>query len=150
VLEFFRFSGMRDQIRAALLKTLRGFATLLPLLLAMLLLISLLLSLFPDVITAGMFGHGTLLDTLLGASLGSAAVGQPMISYILGGELLAAGVGLTAVTALLVSWVSVGFLHLPAEAMLLGKGYALKRNAVAFLIAVAAGLLVPATLGLLR
>jgi hypothetical protein len=141
---------MPEGLRPALLKTARAFVALVPMLLGMLLLISLLLSLFPDAISARLFGHGTLLDTLLGAGLGSAAIGQPMISYILGGELLAAGVGLAAVTALLVSWVSVGFLHLPAEAMLLGKGYALKRNAVAFLIAVAAGLLVPATLALLR
>jgi hypothetical protein len=140
---------MGEQIRPALGKTLRAFAALAPMLLGMLLLISLLLSLFPTVISARLFGHGALLDTLLGASLGAAAVGQPLISYILGGELLAAGVGLAAVTALLVSWVSVGFLHLPAEAMLLGRGYALKRNAVAFVIAVMAGLLVPATLGLL-
>jgi hypothetical protein len=140
---------MRERLRPALGKTLRGFAALLPMLLGMLLLISLLLSLFPSAISARLFGHGVLLDTLLGAGLGAAAVGQPMISYVLGGELLAAGVSLAAVTALLVSWVSVGFLHLPAEAMLLGKGYALKRNAVAFVIAVAAGLLVPVTLGLL-
>ena len=140
---------MRERLRPALAKTLRGFVALVPMLLGMLLLISLLLSLFPAVISARLFGHGLLLDTLLGAGLGAAAVGQPMISYVRGGELLAAGVGLAAVTALLVSWVSVGFLHLPAEAMLLGKGYALKRNAVAFVIAVAAGLLVPATLGLL-
>lgn len=136
--------------RAALAATLRSFATLLPLLLGMLLLISLVLTLFPDAISARLFGHGELADTLLGAGLGAAAVGQPMISYILGGELLAAGVGLAAVTALLVSWVSVGLLHLPAEAVLMGRGFALKRNAVAFLIALAAGLLVPATLAWLR
>ena len=118
-------------------------------LLGMLLLISLLLSLFPHVISARLFGHGLLIDTLIGAGLGSLAIGQPMISYIVGGELLAAGVELTAVTALLVSWVSVGILHLPAEAAFLGKGYAVKRNAIAFLIAVAAGLLVPATLAML-
>lgn len=140
---------MHAQFRPALLKTSRAFIALMPMLLGMLLLISLLLSLFPDVISARLFGHGMLLDTLIGAGLGSIAIGQPMISYILGGELLASGVGLYAVTALLVSWVSVGILHLPAEAMLLNKAYALKRNAVAFLIAVATGLLVPATLAVL-
>ncbi len=122
---------------------------LMPMLLGMLLLISLLLSLFPHVISARLFGQGLLLDTLIGAGLGSLAIGQPMISYIVGGELLAAGVELAAVTALLVSWVSVGVLHLPAEAALLGKGYAVKRNTIAFLIAVATGLLVPATLAIL-
>lgn len=140
---------MFKQLQPAFFKTLRGFIALMPMLLGMLLLLSLLLSLFPHVITARLFGHGLLLDTVLGAGIGSLAIGQPMISYIVGGELLAAGVEMAAVTALLVSWVSVGVLHLPAEAALLGQIYAVKRNAIAFLIALAAGLLVPATLAIL-
>jgi uncharacterized membrane protein YraQ (UPF0718 family) len=127
---------------------LASFAAMLPVLLGMLLLISLLLTLFPDVITARMFGRGTLLDTLLGAALGSLAVGQPIISYILGGELLSTGVGLAAVTALLVSWITVGVLHLPAEALLVGWRFALLRNGLAFMAAVLLGLLLPLTLGL--
>ena len=132
----------------ALRKTVRGFATMLPQLLAMLGLVSLMLALFPDAFSARLFGHGTLLDTLLGASLGSVAVGQPLLSYALGGELLGAGVGLAAVTALLVSWVTVGGLHLPAEGTLVGFRFALLRNLLGWIAAVAIGLLVPITLGL--
>lgn len=140
---------MHDLLLLALTRTLRGFAAMLPLLVGMLLIISLILSLFPDAISAGMFGHGSLVDTLLGATLGSIAIGQPLISYVLGGELLSAGVVLGAVTALLVSWVTVGIVHLPAEAMLVGWHFAMLRNGLAFLAALAAGLLVPLTLAVL-
>lgn len=138
-----------ERLQPAFRKTLASFATMLPLLLGMLALISLLLALFPDAVSARLFGNGTLADTLLGAVLGGIAIGQPLISYALGGELLGAGVGLAAVTALIVSWVTVGVIHLPAEGMLVGFRFALARNALAFLAAVAVGLLVPFTLGLL-
>jgi DNA-binding response OmpR family regulator len=46
----------------------------------------------------------------------------------LGGELLAKGISLVAVTALLVSWVTVGSVQLPAEALMLGSRFALYRN----------------------
>jgi hypothetical protein len=72
---------------------------------------------------------------LLGASIGSIAVGHPLASYLLGGELLRSGVGLIAVTALLVSWVTVGIVQLPAESLLLGGRFAVTRNLVCFFTA---------------
>ena len=59
-----------------------------------------------------------------------------MASYILGGELLAEGVSLLAVTALIVSWVTVGIVQLPAEALMLGKRFAIYRNLMCFLFAI--------------
>lgn len=140
---------MTGEILPTLRKTLGNFLGMLPILMAMLLLISLLLTLFPDAISASLFGHGTVADTVLGATLGGIAIGQPMISYVLGGELMGAGVGLVAVTALVVSWVSVGVIHLPAEAVMAGTRFAVIRNALAFLAAIVVGLLVWLTMGVL-
>jgi hypothetical protein len=64
------------------------------------------------------------------------AAGHPVASYILGGELLAEGVSLLAVTALIVSWVTVGIVQLPAEALLLGRRFAIYRNLMCFLFAI--------------
>jgi len=62
------------------------------------------------------------------AILGSLAAGHPLVGYVLGGELLARGVSLVAATALLVSGVTVGVVQLPAEALLLGRRFAIVRN----------------------
>jgi hypothetical protein len=140
---------MRERIGPSLKKTLRGFFALLPIVLGMLLVTSLAMSLFSGKITEGLFGHGILADTVIGALIGSIALGHPSASYILGGELLAAGVELGAVTALIVSWVTVGVVQLPAESLLLGRRFAILRNVIAFAAALAIACLVPLTVRIL-
>ena len=51
----------------------------------MLLATSLVITIFPEQISAGLFGNGDVVDALLGASIGSIAVGHPLASYLLGG-----------------------------------------------------------------
>ncbi|MFM1891063.1 MAG: hypothetical protein RLZ44_140 [Pseudomonadota bacterium] len=122
---------------------------MLPVLLGMLLLTSLLLAWLPHLGLSAWFGRWPALDVLLGAATGSIAMGHPLAGYVLGGELLAGGVSLVAVTALLISWVSVGLVQLPAEALLLGRRFALTRNLLCFLSAIAAAYLAVGILGLL-
>ena len=82
------------------------------------------------------------LGPLFGALVGSVAAGHPLTSYVLAGELSAAGASLATITALIVSWVTVGVVHLPAEATVLGTRFALWRNAISFVCAVVIGLIV--------
>jgi hypothetical protein len=77
------------------------------------------------------------------------AIGHPLAGYVLGGELLAGGASLMAVTALIVSWVTVGVAQLPAEALLLGRRFAFTRNLLCFLSAIAIAPLTAAVLRLL-
>ncbi|RPH76664.1 MAG: hypothetical protein EHM80_14155 [Nitrospiraceae bacterium] len=98
-----------------------------PIVLGVLLFTSLAMSLFSGQITGALFGHGFLLNTVVGALIGSVALEHPSASYILGGELLAAGVEFGAVTAFLVTWVTVGITHLPTESLLLGRRFAIFR-----------------------
>lgn len=134
---------------ASLHRSVHSFIGLLPLIIGMLLLTSLLLTLLPQQLAAGLFDHGEVIDALFGALFGSIAAGHPIASYLLGGELLKSGVGLIAVTALLVSWVTVGVVQLPAEALLLGRRFALLRNALCFVSALAIALLCVTLLRLL-
>jgi len=138
--------GMTDSSQA-LARTLRAFAQMLPILLGMLLLTSLIFAWLPRTQLLALFGRHALLDVLLGAVLGSVAMGHPLAGYILGGELLAGGVSLIAVTALIVSWVTVGVVQLPAEALLLGRRFALTRNLLCFFSAIAIAYL---TVGVMR
>jgi len=139
----------QDGLAASLKRATRAFVNMLPVVLGMLLLTNLLLALLPSEGLESLFGRHALLDALLGAAMGSVAIGHPLAGYILGGELLEGGASLLAVTALIVTWVTVGLAHLPAEALLLGRRFALYRNLLAFLFAIAIALLTVGTLRLL-
>ena len=146
-------SGVLTMIKARLKhsakKTLRTFINILPIIAGMLLLTSLAVVLLPGQISSDLFGQNDLVDVLLGASFGSVAAGHPIASYVLGGELLAEGVTLLAVTALIVSWVTLGIVQLPAEALLLGKRFAIYRNLLCFVFAIAIPFLTVYTLQLI-
>jgi len=135
--------------REALTRTLRGFWQMLPIMVGMLLLTSLVLAWLPRTGLRTLFGGHDFLDVLLGALVGSVAMGHPLAGYLLGGELLAGGVSLIAVTALIVAWVTVGVVQLPAEMLLLGRRFALWRNLLCFLSAIAIAYLTVAMLRLL-
>ena len=123
-------------LASSIKKSSRALLSAIPIIVGMLLLTSLAIKLFPADKASQWFGQWEWLDVLIGASLGSIAAGHPLASYLLGGELLAGGVSLLAVTALIVSWVTVGFIQLPAEMLLIGKRFAVYRNIVNFLLAI--------------
>ena len=132
---------LRQRIKQSLKKTVRTFINLLPIIIGMLLLTSLVITLLPQQLPTDLFGSSDVQDALIGASAGSIAVGHPLASYLLGGELLSSGVSLVAVTALILSWVTVGIAQLPAEALILGTRFAIWRNVLCFFSAVAIALL---------
>ena len=135
-----------NHLRDSLQKTVRTFINILPIIVGMLLLTSLLVTVFSEQISSGLFGNGDIIDTLLGASVGSIATGHPLASYLLGGELLGGGVSLIAVTALVVTWVTVGIVQLPAEILMLGSRFAVYRNIISFIAAIAIAFLTVYTL----
>jgi uncharacterized membrane protein YraQ (UPF0718 family) len=138
-----------NRLMTGLRKTLRTFIEVLPIIIGMLLATSLVITAFPEQLAVGLFGHGDSLDAIIGASVGSVAVGHPLASYLLGGEMLNGGVSLVAVTALLVSWVTVGIVQLPAESLMLGGRFAVYRNLSCFVLAIVIALLTVSTLKLL-
>ncbi len=127
---------MIKQILQAGRQTSSGFFSMLPVMLGTLLLSSLLIPYIPRLFETGWFGQNPASDALLGAGIGSIAVGQPVVSYLLGGELSNSGVTLVGVTALVVAWVTVGITHLPVEAVAFGWRFAIYRNLLSFLFAV--------------
>jgi len=115
----------------------------------MMLLTGLILQFVPIQALSSLMGKSKALDALSGALLGSVSAGQPLISYVLGGELLASGVSLVAVTALIVSWVTVGSVQLPFEVMMLGRRFAIVRNLISFVFSILIAILTVSTLSLL-
>ena len=103
----------------------------------------------PKEFYAAVFSGNKFLDPLIGAVLGSVLGGNPITSYILGGELLKQGVSLLAVIAFLLTWVTVGVIQLPAESLMLGRKFAIIRNSVSFLTAIVMAVLVVVTLAII-
>ncbi|MBN1957204.1 MAG: permease [Desulfuromonadales bacterium] len=130
-------------------KTWSMFLRMAPNILAVSLLSGFIMEFVPLKRFSELLGGGFLTDGLIGAAIGSISIGNPLVSYVLGGELLDQGVSLMAVTALLVSWVTVGSIQLPAEIQTFGGRFALVRNGLSFLFALVIAFLVLASLKLL-
>jgi len=108
-----------------------GFVSLSPMLLSVIGLVGLFQVFITKEMLVSFFGGNPLLDTITGTLSGAVAVGQPIVSYILGGELLEGGVSMYAVTAFVLAWVTLGIVQLPAEAEVLGTRFTLYRNLLA-------------------
>ena len=107
--------------------------SLLPMLLAILGLVGLFqVFVTPQTLTK-LFTGEPVYDTIVGTLAGAIAVGQALISYILGGELLKEGISLYAVAAFILAWVSLGIVQLPAEAEVLGLRFTIWRNLLALI-----------------
>ncbi len=128
-------------LKTAARKSAQSLWGMLPILLGMLLLIGLINSFLTPEVYSKIFGHGTFLDSFLGAILGSISSGAPLNSYILGGEFLKNGVGIGVITAFIVSWVSVGVLQFPLEGKILGVKFSLVRNISAFFLSLVAAVI---------
>ncbi len=132
----------KNKVIGAAKKTFFSFLEMLPLLLSILLLVSLFITAVPKSLYAKIFTKNAALDSVIGAILGSVSAGQPVTSYIIGGELLKAGISLIAVTSFILSWVTVGLIQLPAECYYLGKKFCFLRNFLSFIFAIVISLFV--------
>ena len=110
---------------------------LLPLFVGVILLVGLFNAFISKELLSSIFSGNTILDILCGAGFGSILAGNPINSYVIGGELIEHGVSLFAVTAFIIAWVTVGLVQLPAEMAALGKKLALTRNVVSFVLSMA-------------
>ncbi len=123
-------------------RTLSAMRSMLPLMIGVLLLMGLLAQFLPKLLESALFGGHAVLDAMVGAVAGGIAAGQPVVSYLLGGELSDAGIGLAGVTALVVAWVTVGVTHMPMESAVFGWRFTLLRNLSALLTAVVIALII--------
>lgn len=123
-------------IKQSAQKAAKGLWMALPMILGTILLISLISAIIPKSFYTIIFSKNLFLNSLVGSLVGSISAGNPITSYIFGGEMLNQGVGLIAVTAFLVSWVTVGLIQLPAESAILGKKFAIIRNLTAFILSI--------------
>ena len=120
----------------------------------MLLGVILVLGLFRTFVTTRMlstvFAGEPLRDTVIGSLIGSISAGNPVTSYIIGGELVKENVSLIAITSFIVAWVTVGIIQLPAEAAILGRRFACTRNVLGFIFSILISIATVKTLMLIQ
>jgi predicted Fe-Mo cluster-binding NifX family protein len=131
----------RDTLIRALRSSAKQFANLMPILLGVVLCIGLFNTLMSKEALKAIFSGNAVGDTLWGACFGSILAGNPINSYIIGAALLNHGVSLFAVTAFIITWVTVGLVQLPAEIASLGLRFALLRNALCLVLAIPVAIL---------
>lgn len=139
---------MVDKFKESARKTLNSFKQSVPILIGVLLMLSLVNTAVPKEFYSKVFTGNKLVDPFIGALFGSIAAGNPITSYVIGGELKNQGVSMVAILAFILSWVTVGVVQLPAESLMLGKKFAIIRNLMSFLMAILIAILVVLTLGL--
>ncbi len=125
-----------NNLKQAIFKAAKGLWMSLPMILGTVLLISLISAIVPQSFYTKIFGSNFFINSIIGDIIGSISAGNPITSYIFGGEMLSQGVGPIAVTAFIVSWVTVGLIQLPAESAILGKRFAILRNITSFISAI--------------
>lgn len=129
-------SPQKPSFLKVLQKSGLSFLAMSPLLLGVIGLVGLFQIVITPKILASLFRGNPLLDTLFGTISGAVASGNPVVSYLLGGELLDQGVSLYAVCAFMLSWVTLGVIHLPAEVEVFGGRFTLYRNILSFIFTI--------------
>ena len=124
------------KLKESAVKSGRTLGNTMPVLVGVVLLVSLTNTVIPKSFYSTIFSKNILLDSFIGSAIGSVLAGNPVTSYVLGGEMLKQGVSMVAVVAFLVAWVTVGVVQLPAESIILGKKFALTRNFLSFLFSI--------------
>jgi uncharacterized membrane protein YraQ (UPF0718 family) len=131
----------REILVRAMKRSAKQLANILPILIGVVLCIGLFNAFVSKETLASIFSGNVLFDTLWGACFGSILAGNPINSYVIGAALLDHGISLFAVTALIITWVTVGLAQLPAEISSLGMRFAVVRNVLCLVLAIPVAIL---------
>ena len=137
------------RLKTALVNTFKTLTMVMPMLLSVIGLMGLFEALVTPEMIQSVFKGSVLSDTLIGTGVGAISVGQPFLSYAIGGELLDEGVSLYAVTAFILSFVTLGLIQLPLEWSLFGTRFTVLRNVLSFIFALLISIATVSILGLI-
>ena len=138
------------RLKTALVNTFKTLTMVMPMLLSVIGLMGLFEVLVTPEMIQSVFKGSVLSDTLIGTGVGAISVGQPFLSYAIGGELLDEGVSLYAVTAFILSFVTLGLIQLPLEWSLFGTRFTVLRNVLSFIFALLISIATVSILGLIQ
>ena len=123
------------------------FVTVLPQLIAILLLAGLLLAaVTPEIIQQVIGTESGFLGVIVTSLLGAVTLVPVLIAFPITAELLKNGAGITQIAVFIFTLTMVGFITLPMEIKYLGKKTAVLRNVLAYLFAFATAYVIGALL----
>jgi len=127
---------MKKRIKKSLKKAFIGLAKITPMILAVIGLIGLFKAYVTPKMLQSLFNGNLIHDELIGVFAGAVSIGQPFLSYIIGGELLKDGVSYYAVTAFILSFVTLGVVQLPLQIEVFGKRFTIILNILSLIFSV--------------
>jgi len=137
------------RLKKTLAATFKTLCAMMPMLFAVIGLVGLFQTVVSPQMLRSLFSGTALQDTFIGTLVGGVSVGQPFFSYIIGGEMLDQGISLYAISAFILSWVTLGILQLPLEWSIFGGRFTITRNLLSFIFALLIACATTFTLGIL-
>ncbi len=131
-------------------KAVFSFISMAPILFGVIGLVGIMQTYITADMMASIFVWGIIGDTFTGTFAGAISSGNPAVSYLVGGELLEEGVSLYAVTAFILSWVTLGVIHLPAESEVFGFRFTLYRNLLSLISTIIIAIATVLTVGIIK
>lgn len=123
----------RNKTKRAVLKGLKALNNILPLFITVLVIFSIVLSLFDEALMSRILGEDSGIFGTVGAALvGSITLIPGFIAFPVASELLRNGAGIIPVATFISTLMMVGVVTFPMEIKYLGKQAALIRNSLAF------------------
>jgi len=126
-----------EKTKKGILKGIKSFLKLLPVLVPLFLFIGILLAVVTPEFISSLLGEDSgFLGYFFGLTIGSITFMPPFVAYPLGVELLSNGAAYPQVAGLLVTLMSVGIVYYAAESKFFSKKAAIYRNLVSLIGAV--------------
>lgn len=133
----------RAKTRAALKKAWKSFENIMPQFLAVILLIGLSLAFIDESVISKLLGDESgILGLVIAATVGSITLIPGFIAFPLAASLLRAGAGYGQITMFITTLMMVGVVTMPVETQYFGRETTIKRNAFAFIYAIAASIVI--------
>ena len=134
--------------KIALNKAINNFLSMTPMLLGVIGFIAILQTYVTPEMLAHLFGYGKTTDIFTGTFIGAISSGNPAVSYLISDQLLTQGVSLYAVSAFILSWVTLGIVQLPAEVSVFGLKFTFYKNILTLIATMLVAYFTVLTLGL--
>ena len=124
-----------QKIKKSFIQTLNWFKVLIPMLIAIVLLISMIKqSGFFEFIVK--YVHNDIYGVIFSDILWSISVWNAITSYIIADGFWKINSHILVITTFLIAWVTVGLIQIPAETYYFGKKFTIIRNILSFLFAI--------------
>ncbi len=138
----FSFTKNREKSIRALKVAGKSFLKILPMILIIVVLVGLLLGFLPPEGIEKFFGaQSGILGTLIIGGAGAILHIPSLIAFPLAGSLVESGASVSSAAAFITTLTMIGTVYLRVEIKILGKKFALLRNGLSFLVAMAISLL---------